>query len=202
MMVSCIVIDDDQDIANVFSELLKINKIDVLATGKDGKEAVKLYEQHKPDIVFTDLDMPIYDGHYAVEKIKGNYPDSRIIIITGDINAQNTDIFKVLKIPVINKPFDIHKIKQIITDVFITNDNVPTPFEIQYKFKEDDKYYSCIVTYEQYRNFRQLPIIQECEILNNNQKNADSYENEMERALELAVKNDTTHIRNLSEIVR
>jgi len=201
-MVNCLVIDDDQDIADIFSELLKINKIDVLATGNNGKEAVKLYEQHKPDIIFTDLDMPKYDGHYAVEKIKGKYPSSRIIVMTGDINAQNDNIFKILKIPVINKPFDIHEIKQIVTEMFITNDTLPVPFEIQYKFKEDDKYYSCVVTYEQYRNFKQLPIIQECEITNSNQRDADLDEKEMERALELAVKNDASHIRNLSEVIR
>ncbi|MEX0862311.1 response regulator [Nitrosopumilus sp.] len=201
-MVNCIVIDDDQDIADIFSELLKINKIDVLAKGNNGKEAVKLYEQHKPDVIFTDLDMPKYDGHYAVEKIKEKYPNSKIIIMTGDINAQNANIFKVLKIPVINKPFNIHEIKQMVTEILITNDTLPMPFEIQYRFKEDDKYYSCVVTYEQYINFKQLPIIQECEITNNNQRNADSHENEMERALELAVKNDTSHIRNLSEVIR
>lgn len=201
-MVSCIIIDDDQDIADIFSELLKINKIDVLATGNNGKEAVKLYEQHKPDIIFTDLDMPKYDGHYAVEQIKKKYPNSKIIIMTGDINAQNTNIFKVLKIPVINKPFNIGEIKQMVTEMLITDNTLPISFEIQYRFKEDDKYYSCTVTYEQYINFKQLPIIQECEIINNNQRNSDSYENEMRRALELAVKNDTSHIRNISEVVR
>lgn len=201
-MVNCIVIDDDKDIVNIFSELLKLNKIDVLATGNNGKEAVELYEQCKPDIVFTDLNMPKYDGNYAIDKIKEKYPNSKIIIMTGDINAKNESIFKVLKIPVINKPFNIHEIKQLVIEISSTNDTLPIPFEIQYKFKEDDKYYSCMVTYEQYKNFKQLPIIQECEIIDSNKINVDSYENEMERALELAVKNDTSHIRNLSEVVR
>ena len=201
-MVNCIVIDDDKDIVNIFSELLKLNKIDVLATGNNGKEAVELYEQCKPDIVFTDLNMPKYDGNYAIDKIKEKYPNSKIIIMTGDINAKNESIFKVLKIPVINKPFNIHEIKQLVIEISSTNDTLPIPFEIQYKFKEDDKYYSCMVTYEQYKNFKQLPIIQECEIIDSDKINVDSYENEMERALELAVKNDTSHIRNLSEVVR
>ncbi len=41
-MVSCIVIDDNQDIIDVFCDLLKISEIQVVATGNDGMQTVKL----------------------------------------------------------------------------------------------------------------------------------------------------------------
>ncbi len=72
-------------------------------------------------------------------------------------------------------------------------------FKIKYKFTDEKKYYTCTVTFEQYKNFKELPIIQECEVIKKNQKNLDEYKKEMERALDLAVKNDTSHIRRLSE---
>lgn len=69
-MVSCIVIDDNQDIVDVFCDLLKISGIQVIATGNDGMQAVELYEKHHPDVIFVDLLMPKYDGFYAIKKNK------------------------------------------------------------------------------------------------------------------------------------
>lgn len=73
-------------------------------------------------------------------------------------------------------------------------------FKIQYKFKEDKKIYTCFLTFEQYMNFKKLPIIQECVVLKKNQKkDHEDYLKEMQKAINLLAKNDTSHIRNLSE---
>ncbi len=73
------------------------------------------------------------------------------------------------------------------------------PFKIQYKFKDDQKINTCTVSYQQYRNFCELPIIQECTIVKKNQKTTKKNLEQIERALDLAFKNQTSHIRNLSE---
>ena len=201
-MVNCIVIDDDQDIVELFSDLLNAVNIKTIATGNDGKKGVELYEKHKPNIVFTDIEMPKYDGFYVVKNIKEKYPNAEIVVITGNLNARNSDLLKSLRVPIINKPFNIQTIQQKITEILLAGGYSSTPFEIQYKFKEDSNFYSCVVTYEQYKNFKNLPIIEECEVVNNNQKNIESYQNEMQKALDLAVKNDSSHIRKLSDIVQ
>ncbi len=74
-------------------------------------------------------------------------------------------------------------------------------FKVKYRFKEDKKSYSCVLTYQQYKNFKELPIVVECEVVKKNQKNFEEYKKDMERALELAVHNDKSHIRKLSENV-
>ena len=173
----------------------------VVATGFDGNNAVKLYEQHKPDVIFTDIQMPKYDGFYAIENIKDGNPNAKIIVITGDLEASNSNLLNVLDVPVITKPFNMTSIKQAIADVFLCGTDLPSPFKIQYKFKDDFNLYSCIVTYEQYRNLKKLPIIQECEIMDNNPKQINVYQNEMEKALDSATKNDTRYIHKLSEVV-
>ncbi|EIJ65488.1 response regulator receiver domain protein [Candidatus Nitrosopumilus salaria BD31] len=200
-MVNCIVIDDDPDIVSIFCELLSLHQVDVLSTGIDGKDAVELYEKFNPDIVFTDLDMPKYDGYYAVENIKDRNSFAKIIVITGDINARFSGLFRALHIPVITKPFDMNGIKQAIGDSFLAEKNEPMSFEIQYRFKEDPNLYSCIVTYEQYRNFKKLPIIYECNIAQIEQESSELEQIEVQNALNLAIKNDISHIRNLSEII-
>jgi len=198
-MVNCILVDDDQDIVDIFSELLHVIGVEILATGNDGKDAVELYKKHKPDLVLSDLQMPRYDGYYAVENIKDIDPKARFIIITGDLNVHNSPLLNLLNIPIINKPFDVHQIKQVLTDIFLQENELPGSFEIQYKFKENVNLYICTVNYQQYRNFKLLPVIEECEI-SPTQKNTQLPSNGMQNALDLAIKNDVTHIRNLSEI--
>jgi two-component system chemotaxis response regulator CheY len=197
--LNCIIIDDDQNIVDVFCDLLGIIDVNVLATGNDGKDAVNLYKKHNPDIVFTDLQMPEYNGYYVVEAIKDLNPDAKLVVVTGDPDAVYSNLFDLLHVPVVNKPFDIAQIKKIITDIPSENNSI-LPFEIRYKFKDDINYYSCTVTYPQYRNFKRLPIIEECEIIIT-QKTLQPHEDEMQRALDLVMQNDTSHIRKLSELV-
>lgn len=198
-MVSCIVIDDDQDIVEVFCELLSIIKVNVLATGNNGKEAVALYEKYLPDITFTDLEMPKYDGIYVIENIKDKNPNAKLIVVTGNIT--NSGTLNSLKIPTILKPFDGGIIKKAIKEVFTTDNDLPATLQIQYKFKKEENSYSCTATYEQYRNLKKLPIIDTCGIVDSKEKNKESDINEMQKALDLAFKNDRSHIRDLSEIV-
>ena len=199
-MVNCILIDDDQDIVDLFSELLHEIDVEILATGNDGKDAVELYKKHKPDLVLSDLQMPRYDGYYAVENIKDVDSKAKFIIITGDLNAHNSPLLNLLNIPIIHKPFDVHQIKQILTDTFLQENELPGSFEIQYKFKENVNLYTCTVNYQQYRNFKLLPVIEECEIAST-QKNTKLSFDKMQNALDLAIENDVSNIRNLSEIV-
>ncbi len=66
---------------------------------------------------------------------------------------------------------------------------------------EDKKFYTCYVTHEQYKDFKELPIVKECMIVKRNQENYEKYLEEMQNALNLAAKNDTSHIKKLSESV-
>jgi DNA-binding NarL/FixJ family response regulator len=56
--------------------------IDVVATGADGHEAVLLAEEHQPDVVLMDLEMPRLDGRQATERIVSARPEVRVVILT------------------------------------------------------------------------------------------------------------------------
>ena len=75
------------------------------------------------------------------------------------------------------------------------------PFKIIYKFKEDEKSYTCYVTHEQFKNFKNLDIIEKCVIVKEKEKEHQEYKEEMQKAINSATKNNSTHIRKLSEIV-
>jgi two-component system NarL family response regulator len=54
----------------------------VVAAAGDGSEAVRLFEQHLPDVTLMDLRMPEMDGVAAMEGIRERHPRARIILLT------------------------------------------------------------------------------------------------------------------------
>ena len=65
-----IIIDDDQLVAISLKTILEASSdIEVVATGNDGKDAVTLYQEHKPDILLMDIQMKEMSGLDAAEII-------------------------------------------------------------------------------------------------------------------------------------
>lgn len=114
-MITCIVIDDDKNIVKVFSELLELMGLEVLAQGHNGNDAVSLYMKHRPEIIFTDIMMPHKDGFYGIEKIKKFDPKAKIVAVTADISSETDQRLHELKVTaIIYKPFTYSEIKQVL----------------------------------------------------------------------------------------
>jgi len=116
LMVRTIIIDDDLDNARALEILLKLKGINVIAMGYDGKDAVELYEKHKPDVMLLDLAMPEFDGYYAIERIEKLDPNAKVIVVTGSLKRGTNKLpkFRIIH-SVIIKPFEIdYLIKKIL----------------------------------------------------------------------------------------
>ncbi len=53
-----------------------------VATAENGEEALQLIEQNPPDILLTDIDMPILDGFALTEQVKRTHPLIHIIALS------------------------------------------------------------------------------------------------------------------------
>ena len=114
-VITGIVIDDDSRTVRIFSELLEEIGIKVLGKGYSGKDAVTLYKEHKPDIVFLDVVMPDGSGFYAVKKIQLLNMDSKIVVVTADTSSYVREKLEKLNITnIVYKPFEIKNIMQVI----------------------------------------------------------------------------------------
>lgn len=121
-MITCVVIDDDKNIVKVFSELLELMGLEVLAQGHNGDDAVSLYMKHRPDIIFTDIMMPHKDGFYGIEKIREFDPEAKIVAITADISSETDQRLHELNITaIIYKPFTYDEIKQVLMQEYKIN---------------------------------------------------------------------------------
>jgi DNA-binding NarL/FixJ family response regulator len=75
---------DDQDVVRegLRSILGTAPGIDVVALAENGARAVELFEQHRPDVVLMDLNMPVMNGIQATRRLRDKYPDARILALT------------------------------------------------------------------------------------------------------------------------
>ena len=55
----------------------------VVGTAQNGKQALELIEEHSPDLVLTDIRMPVIDGLEVLKNIALGYPYIKTIIISG-----------------------------------------------------------------------------------------------------------------------
>ena len=127
-MTSVIVVDDDRDTVEVFCEYLSIKDIKVLGRGYDGKAAVELYKEHKPDIVLLDVMMPDYDGFYGLEQIRKINPNAKVIMVTADLTSDTEKKLVELKASaMIYKPYEIDSVIETIEKVNKENVVLSTP---------------------------------------------------------------------------
>ncbi len=79
-----ILLADDHDITRLgIREMLSgYEGLDVCGEASNGREAVKLAEELKPDIVLLDIDMPELSGIEATRQIKKLLPETEVLIYT------------------------------------------------------------------------------------------------------------------------
>ena len=56
--------------------------VEVVAEATNGREAVNLTQEHRPDVVLMDALMPIMDGLEAARIIKREWPDTKVVMLT------------------------------------------------------------------------------------------------------------------------
>jgi CheY-like chemotaxis protein len=117
-MVTAIVVDDDKDTVDVFCDYLDMMHVMVIGKGYNGKDAVEMYQRHRPDIMFLDLMMPEYDGLYALERIRKINPAAKVVVITADLREDTAKKLEDLKpTEIFIKPYDIDKITQMLEKI-------------------------------------------------------------------------------------
>jgi len=82
-MIRVIVAEDQGMVLGALAALLEIESdIEVVATARNGAEALLLTRQHRPDVLLTDIEMPEMTGLEVAAALKGQGTDTRVVILT------------------------------------------------------------------------------------------------------------------------
>lgn len=126
MALSALIIDDEQLARDELKYLLdSVGGVEVVAQGTNGIEAVDLIEEHHPDLVFLDVQMPGLDGFAVIKRLKER-SDAKSRVQPGDAEPMPQIIFAtaydqyavrafdVNAVDYLLKPFDRARVEQAI----------------------------------------------------------------------------------------
>jgi two-component system response regulator DegU len=78
-----VIIDDHQLFREGVKRILDFEaNFEVVAEGDDGTQAVRLVEQHQPDVVIMDINMPTLNGVEATGQLVAQFPETKVIILS------------------------------------------------------------------------------------------------------------------------
>lgn len=106
-MYTLMIVDDSNIIRNKICSIQMDSPFHVVATARNGAEAVNLYQEFRPECVTMDLTMPHMDGLECIPLLRILNPKVRILVISA-ISDKSTAI-KALKLGAkgfLPKPFE------------------------------------------------------------------------------------------------
>ncbi|BDR67617.1 DNA-binding response regulator [Clostridium tetani] len=116
-MFRIVIADDEDTIRNGLKNLIESYELNlsVIATAKDGEEAIKVIEEYHPEIILMDINMPFMNGLEVIKSIREKNKDAKIIIISGYNQFEYAQ--KALELGVFNyllKPINYRDFKNIL----------------------------------------------------------------------------------------
>ena len=79
-----LICEDDEGLATLVIDTLDADgRFDVVARATNGDEAIRLAEEHAPDVVLMDIGMPGLDGIDATRAIRERNAAQHVVIYTG-----------------------------------------------------------------------------------------------------------------------
>lgn len=83
-MYRVITVDDEPMIKKTLRHLIdRTGQFQVVGEGEDGREALALIERHDPDLVITDIRMPVMDGLELIEELRRQGRKPEVVILSG-----------------------------------------------------------------------------------------------------------------------
>lgn len=117
-MIKILIVDDSRTSRKILKGILENAGYEVIGEATNGQEGYDRYVELKPDVVTMDITMPVLDGIEALKKIKGEYPDAKVVMVTAA--GQKTKMVEAVQNGAndfVSKPFEPEQLKAIIDKV-------------------------------------------------------------------------------------
>ena len=91
-MARILFIDDDEQTLDLFGQILKGAGHEVIMA-RDGVTGIALYRKNPTDLIITDIMMPVKDGMEVISELKRDFPQVKIIAISGTGREERREFF-------------------------------------------------------------------------------------------------------------
>lgn len=120
-MAKLLLVDDDFQVRGMMRETLEQEGYTVIEAS-DGKEAVRAYRKEPADLVIMDIIMPNQDGVESIHALRTEFPDIKIIAISGgSANIAGEHLLKTADTlgakKTFNKPVDMNRLLETIEEM-------------------------------------------------------------------------------------
>jgi DNA-binding response OmpR family regulator len=104
-----LIIDDDLAVRDTLIAILEERGYEVI-TAVNGQQGLAVFRRERPDLLVTDIVMPVKEGLQTIREIREEWPDMKIIAISGGSRTQRHDFLEIARQlgawDVVVKPFD------------------------------------------------------------------------------------------------
>lgn len=115
-----LVIEDNDDVREMLRELLEYAGYEVIEAA-DGPAGISLYRIARADLIITDLLMPQMSGLDAILEVRRDYPDAKIIAISGGGRQDEDGILSLARrfgaSRTLQKPFRLQEMLEAVQQV-------------------------------------------------------------------------------------
>ncbi len=106
--IRVLIADDHRLFAEALEAILAADaRIEVVGYARDGKQAVDLALERRPDVTLMDIDMPVLDGVSATRTIRQRWDNACILMLTGS-----------------NAPEDVDRARRAGATAYVTKDRI------------------------------------------------------------------------------
>jgi len=136
LAISILYVEDEQVTRSAVARMLK-RRVLTVYEAENGREGLDLYKQYRPDIVISDIRMPVLDGMEMSKEIKSLDKNSKIILTTAHSDA--SILLNSIEVGIdkyIMKPLDM---ASLFSSVEKCAENIMLEKKIQQQNKEKDE---------------------------------------------------------------
>lgn len=149
-IIKILIADDSvQTVDMMKKQISLIEGVEIVATAYDGQDEVDKIREFKPDLVFTDNQMPKLNGIDVIELIKNseNEIKTEFVIITGDRDSELIKRANALNvIRLLNKPVEYMVIGDIVEEFKSIKDRKKEDeIKIEEKIKNKDSFIKAFI---------------------------------------------------------
>jgi diguanylate cyclase (GGDEF)-like protein/PAS domain S-box-containing protein len=122
--ISILYVEDEENIQKQLTRFIS-RFCEQLYLAKNGKEGLEIYKEHKPDIIISDIRMPVMNGIEMVREIKKIDPKQMIIFISA--HSESDYLFDAINMQVdgyILKPVDLSVLEEKIKNLIKIHENL------------------------------------------------------------------------------